>query len=389
MAEKTVFCVQCGTQNDPSSKFCIKCGAPMAQAGADGIKYTANEDAQSGSIFDSATSHLNSWTGGQGAVKVSWRDFFSEVFKSHSESEAEEVFIVGTKTTTPKLTEVANDAVHPWLFSRVLLGTILAGVLLSLFNSMNQATGDQVAMDVVIAFAVPLSALILFFEINVYKNISIYKIAKIFILGGILALLVTMIFNRVIGVDEGLNLIGASMTGIVEETAKVIIAAYFVRKLEITRTFNGLLVGAAVGSGFAAFENIQYMVDGNGQLLSMGSAMVRAAYSIADHTEWCAIATAALVLAKGAHKLTMSTFADGHFLRFFILVILIHACWDWSLFDNIANVRYLVLAIITWITIFIMIHAGLREVKELQLSINQVAQPTVTFQPNGKNDTTK
>ncbi len=354
-------------ENNAKAKFCTKCGKPLVAVNDDGTE-TKNESVEpKKSIFDSATSRLNGWTGGTGAVKVSWKDFFAEVLKSHTEDEAEDIFIAGTKKTTPALSEISDEKVQPWLFSRILIVIIVAGILLSILTNLNQSMGDLMATDVIISIAVPMSALVLFFEINIFKNISFYRIGKIMLLGGILSLILTIIINNLVIVSN-LDFIGALLTGIIEETSKLLIAAYFVNKLNIKRIFNGLLIGAAVGTGFAAFENIQYMFEGN-QLASLSSALIRTFCSISDHTEWCAIATAALVIVKGSEKLTTSTFTNIRFLRFLVLVIVIHMLWDWSMFDNLGYIRYAVLAVITWVTVFVMIHAGLREVKKLQLSV--------------------
>ncbi|MQS75334.1 PrsW family glutamic-type intramembrane protease [Companilactobacillus halodurans] len=370
--EDFIFCTNCGTKNKADSKFCTKCGQPLVTITDEGIETDDSQAAQEiphQSIIDSATSHLNSWTGGQGSVKVSWKEFFGQVFKPHTEKEAEEIFSAGTEKTTPSLQEISNDKVQPWLFSRILVTILLAGILLSVLTTLNTGNrmGDQIAMLVVIAIAVPMSALVLFFETNVYKNISFYRVGKIMLIGGILSLIVSIIGYHVLPNDNSLSFFSVLLIGFIEETAKVLVAAYFVRKLNVNRILNGLLIGAAVGTGFSAFENIQYMVDGY-QLVSMETALQRTLLSISDHTEWCAIATAALVIAKGTGKLTSNSFWDMRFLRFFGLVMIIHMLWDWSLFDSFTNVRYIVLAIITWVTVFVMIHAGLNEVKRLQLN---------------------
>ncbi|MGQ2375904.1 PrsW family glutamic-type intramembrane protease [Companilactobacillus zhachilii] len=376
--EETVFCTNCGAKNNTKSKFCVKCGQSLVKVTDDGMEQKAEQSKtteQASSIFDSATSRLNSWTGGSGAVKVSWKDFFSEVFKSHTEEEAEDIFIAGTKKTTPTLTEISNEKVQPWLFSRILIVIIAAGVLLSVMSNLNQnMVGDQVAVDVITCIAVPMSALVLFFEINIYKNISFYKIGKIMLLGGILSLILTLVIDNIVG-GSSLNFVGATLTGLVEELSKLLIAAYFVQKLKIKRIFNGLLIGAAVGTGFAAFENIQYMFMG-GQIESITGALMRTFYSIASHTEWCAIATAALVIVKGSQKLTTNTFMNPRFLKFFILVAAIHMLWDWDALVSFGQIRMFILILVTWITIFVMIHAGLREVKALQLSVKNDSEVT-------------
>lgn len=372
MAEEQqyVFCTNCGTKNSRDAKFCTHCGQPLVKPGENDHQGVHRQDEKQSSVIDATTSRINRWTGGHGAVKVSLRDFFGQVFRHHTKSEAENIFIVGTEYTTPSLTDLADDQVQPWLFSRALLFTLVLSVLLWVLSLLNPRTGVTVSLDVAIAIAVPVSALILFFEVNVYRNISFYQVIQIFLIGGALSLIATMILDSFLGNNGELNLWGALTTGIAEELAKVLVAGYFISRLNVKHIFNGMLIGAAVGSGFAAFENVMYMVDDStGQLASVGGALIRALFSISDHTEWCAIAAAALVMVKGSRKLSFDDFMKPAFLKFLISVILIHALWDWETIDSL--MKLVILAIITWIFVFVLIHAGLREVKKMQLQLKR------------------
>ncbi len=374
--QQSIFCMYCGTKNSLNAKFCINCGRPLVK---EAIKHqrVASVDQQHGqgndendNMISATTSRINRWTGGHGAVKVSLRDFFGQVFKHHDASEAENIFIVGTDKTTPSLGQLVNDRVQPWLFSRALLFTMILAALLWVLTLLNQRIGVVVSLDAAISIAVPVSALILFFEVNVYKNISFYRVIQIFLIGGALSLIAAMILDTLIGNDGQMDLWGSLTTGIAEEIAKVMVAAYFISRMKAKHIFNGMLIGAAVGSGFAAFENVMYMInDTTGQLVSVNSALIRALFSISDHTEWCAISVAALVLVKGSKELTMDDFFKPTFLKFLVSVILIHALWDWQFIGFL--LKNVVLAVITWIFVFVLIHAGLREVKELQLKLKR------------------
>lgn len=50
---------------------------------------------------------------------------------------------------------------------------------------------------------------------------------------------------------------------------------------------------------------------------------------------------------------------------------MIHMLWDWSIVTS--NLKYVILAILTWLFVFVLIHAGLKEVKQLQLTLKQDA----------------
>ncbi|MHA8138290.1 PrsW family glutamic-type intramembrane protease [Lactobacillaceae bacterium Scapto_B20] len=382
---KYIFCPMCGARNDSGANFCVQCGHALNNRSKnnqsnDNPHVENKVDAKNvfNTIIDSTTAELNKWTGGSGSVKISFVHFFAQVFKKHHQQDAEAIFAVGTDKTTPSLNEISNADVQPWLFSRILFTTVLAGLLLAILNRMNRGQ-DIMAAAVVLVISVPISALVLFFETNVFKNISFYKVIQMFLIGGILSLITTIFINGIVDqvvANFNSNFVESLSTGIIEEGAKVLIASYFVNKLNTKSILNGLLIGAAVGTGFAAFENIQYLYT---ESMSIHYALIRTASSISDHTEWCAIATAGLVLAKGSHKFKFNDFLSSKFLRFFILVALIHTCWDWGIpyLNTITVIPYielnlneLFLAVVTWITVLILIHAGLREVKMLKIGID-------------------
>lgn len=367
MKKEKIYCTECGTPNDLTNKFCVKCGAQLKSE-----EKPVVEHSDSKSTMEELTTHLNSWTGGEGAVKVSLRDFFSQVFKKHTEAEAEEIFIVGTPKTTPTLENIENEKVHPWLFSRILVFILALSVLLYLLIGLNPRIGILATLEICVAIAVPVAGLILFFESNVFQNISIYQVQKMVLLGGILSLILASYIDRLIANAGSMGLMGSIETGVVEELGKVLVAAYFISKLKATKIFNGLLIGASVGAGFSIFENIMYLFnDSTGQLSTLNNALLRSLSSIADHTEWCAITTAALIIAMAGKKISVSDFVNVKFLRFFIFVVLIHTCWDWKFLESFSGLVHIVLIIATWLVIFVMIHAGLREVRVLQRKLTE------------------
>ena len=147
---------------------------------------------------------------------------FADVLKKHSKSEAENIFICGTKTTTPTLDSVSQQWPHPWLYSSVFLMFAVPFSLLyvccALFGNTNAIPG----LIVVGSFTVPLSGLVLFLEVNTYRNISLYDIALIFLVGGCASLVATLFLFSIVGVSE-LDFIGALLVGIIEEVGKAVI----------------------------------------------------------------------------------------------------------------------------------------------------------------------
>lgn len=173
MAEDTkkyTYCTNCGTKNAATNKFCLECGHSLIE------KEEQPKESRAGSFLDNATKEMNSWTGEDKSVEINFKAIFNQFFKKHTQDETDKIFIAGTKETTPTLNEVADKDVRPWLFSRVFLYLtslllILLAVLM-IFQNSNAYPG----LLFMGALAVPFSLLIFFFEVNVFKDISIYRV---------------------------------------------------------------------------------------------------------------------------------------------------------------------------------------------------------------------
>ncbi|KRM57585.1 PrsW family intramembrane metalloprotease [Secundilactobacillus malefermentans] len=316
-------------------------------------------------LLDDATKELNEWTGENEAVEIHLFRMFSEIFKKHGKDEADALFIVGTKSTTPALATVSSAPVKPWLFSRVfaLLGSSFAllTLLFLVFHSDKAVPG----MLFIGSLMVPFSLLIMFFEINVFKNVSVFQTTEVFLIGGILSLIMTMILYSIIPSGNGVSIGSAFAIGFIEETAKMLIIFYFVNHFRLNYIFNGMLIGAAVGAGFAVFETAGYTGE-----YGLVTLFIRSWQALGTHTIWSAMVGAAIVLAKERHvPINRDSLKDMKFLRFYLLAIFLHAMWDWNIPGELFNtfdLQKLSLIIIGWVAIFVLINAGLREVRTLQ-----------------------
>lgn len=137
----------------------------------------------------------------------------------------------------------------------------------------------------------------MFFEINVYKNISVFQATEVFLIGGIASLVATMVLYEIIPSGNGTDFMSALAIGFIEETAKMLIIGYFINSFRLNYIFNGLLVGACVGAGFAVFETSGYTSQ-----FGLITLFVRSWQSIGTHTIWSAIVGAAIILAKERRK---------------------------------------------------------------------------------------
>jgi RsiW-degrading membrane proteinase PrsW (M82 family) len=90
-------------------------------------------------------------------------------------------------------------------------------------------------------------------------------------LGGVLALLLSLFMYR-LGAAFPIQWLGASIAGLVEEPAKLLTLVIVINNPRYRYTLNGLLLGAAVGTGFAAFESAGYGLSAG---LEAGSLVMR------------------------------------------------------------------------------------------------------------------
>lgn len=185
---------------------------------------------------------INDYIGNDGVADLNWKVLFSDVFKSHTRQEAEEIFICGTINTTPEPSAVSKDWPHPWLYSRVFLMFFTAFALLwicvSIFSNSNALSG----MIVVGSFVVPLSTTMLFLELNAWRNVSMYDVIQTFLVGGCASLVATLCLYSFYSIEE-MGFFGAFMVGLIEEIGKVVIVYFFLRRLGKLSILTGLLVG--------------------------------------------------------------------------------------------------------------------------------------------------
>ncbi|WP_179394492.1 PrsW family glutamic-type intramembrane protease [Lacticaseibacillus absianus] len=361
------FCPNCGKPLKPSAKFCPKCGYRL-HTSATPTPNTSQPSPVPTMSVPSTPSATNQFVTSSKAAAATMKLVFSQVFQKHSQAEAEEIFIAGTQRTTPALSAVKSDWGRPWLFARVfaLFAISFCGLLFVAVSDNNALMIPGVILTG--AFAVPLSALVFFFEMNAYKNISFYETLKVFVLGSVLSLLVTMFLYQFVSFSAQEQYYGTFTwgdtisIGIAEELGKVLIVAYFVKKSNYSYILNGMLIGAAIGAGFAAFETAGYIYNAGDELLDV--ALLRAITATGSHVVWTAITGAALVAVKRNAPLDGKTFFQGKFLGYFAAAIALHAVWDKAtvILDS-QLLTIITVTIVGWALLYNLMGEGLAEIQ--------------------------
>jgi protease PrsW len=451
-----MFCPRCGVENTAENKFCKSCGATLGAAsgaqpaaaappaapaqaaqwqapappppqpaamppqgpppgmvpmvyqaypgGPQQVYYVPAAQAhpqhlQSG-FMDGLRSKIRMLSSTDALEGFSLKEMFKQVFKRHGVDVVEEYIMVGTSRTTPPLEQVETGWPNPWMFFRLLgiLGIAFVGLAVLFHFTMNEKTVPAILF--LGAFAVPLSTLVLIFEMNTPRNVSLVMVGKLFIVGGLTGLCTAMLAYMVP--------ICGNIPGIVEESAKLLAVLLVVRTVRYKYELNGILFGATVGAGFACFETCGYGFDAilstltqviqagnvaNGLPTAQGIALavenmmanlvLRGVESPLGHVAWTAIAAGAFWRVKGDKPTSPAMLLDTRFLKAFAIPVLMHTVWDLSiLFPNIptifgAFILPAVTGLITWYVLFGLVQQGLKQVKDEQVAHLQSTLATV------------
>ena len=343
------ICPECGKKVKRSDVNCPDCGYPLQKKTATNI----------------VSENLDKITGAKSESYVSFKDLFKNTFKKHTDEELDEVFVCGSKETTPNVKDINPKNASAWVYFKIFIFFLIAYIPCRI-GFINYGNDNFLPGLVMLgAFAMPVVVLIFFFEINLFRNIPFYKVIKYFILGGALSLIVAILFFSLEFNTDIRTYSGALMVGVIEETAKAAIVALFIFKSKnCNYILNGLLIGAAVGAGFAAFETAGYILRNginNGLQTMLYVIKIRGFLAPGGHVAWAAIEGAALMFVKGFDKIDKKHLNDKRFLLICLIPIVLHGIWDMPL-----NIPYcgtqIAVSIIAWLVIIYFINLGLQQI---------------------------
>src|SRR5260370_17731717 len=178
-----------------------------------------------GNFFEALQEGFSRFTGTEKLEGFSLKQMFSEVFKKRTSEEVESYLGVGTPLTTPSILQVQTGWPKPWLFLRVLAVVALSYIALLIIMDNFQNPKPIPGVLSMGALSVPLAVLVLFFELNVPRNISFTKLLTLVTIAGALSILCA-----VFGYDLPImKEVGISAAGILEESATIIAVGILVR----------------------------------------------------------------------------------------------------------------------------------------------------------------
>lgn len=319
------------------------------------------------STITSVVSGISQISGGEGIGDFKFSEFFSEIFKPHTEDEVEESLIVGTKKTTPSIEDLSVDYPKPWLFFRLVTGALILfyGFVFSYqqFENINLIPG----LIITGSFAVPISTLFLFFELNIRRNVPVWQVLRLVLFGGILSLFAALaLFENTDFLEKSM---GASVAGVVEEPAKLAALLFLMKgKRNFSYILNGLLLGAAVGCGFAAFESagyaLRYGLTDTQEMINI--IQLRGLLSPFAHIIWTAVAGAAMWKVKRGGPFSIELCKSKDFYMPFGIVVACHAFWN-SDFEIPFYGKYIACGFVAWIVGLSLLNTGINQIKREKL----------------------
>jgi RsiW-degrading membrane proteinase PrsW (M82 family) len=288
------------------------------------------------------------------------KDIFEDALKKHDKQDGEKLFMAGTSTSTPEPGEMLQEWKKPWLFLRVLAAGLI--FLFLLYFMITQGYGNVAISPFAFfgAAVVPVAVLLFYWEMNIPRNIPIYEVGIMLLSGGCISLILTGVFNSFTGSYE------AYYAPFVEEPTKLLALCIFIRKTKRNYILNGILIGGAIGAGFAMMETIGYFWYYN---LDLNILVQRGITSPGAHVIWAAIYGGALAMVKGNYKLQLEHFANKEFLKYFFAAILLHFIWNYPIeimrVPFFIDLKIVLLIVAAWLVLLSLIKKGIQQVLDL------------------------
>jgi protease PrsW len=107
-------------------------------------------------------------------------------------------------------------------------------------------------------FLVPVTFITFLYERQRLSEITLPRLGLSFFLGGTIAVFEAGFLEQLLLSSPKFNLITALQVGLIEELVKVLAVMFVARRMQHNSELDGLLIGAAVGLGFAALESTGY-----------------------------------------------------------------------------------------------------------------------------------
>lgn len=183
-------------------------------------------------------------------------------------------------------------------------------------------------------FLVPVVFVAFLYDHQHLSTFTPETIGRCFILGGILGVLGASVLEALLiptptNPYQGLSLGTAMLVGLIEEGCKIVAVIFLARRMPHNRQIDGLLMGAAVGMGFAALESTGYaftaLLTSHGYVeASIIETIIRGLLAPFGHGVWTGILGAVLFRESGPRHFRITI----PVILTYLFVLILHGLWD-------------------------------------------------------------
>jgi RsiW-degrading membrane proteinase PrsW (M82 family) len=215
---------------------------------------------------------------------------------------------------------------------RVWLRVFLTGLALWLVSVITTfLTGNPNLIPTVVllgSFLVPVTFVVWAWQRQDSGEVTPSLLFSTFVTGGILGVIGASVLETYLLRPSWWLFLGV---GLIEEAVKLGALAVLTRRLEVKSVRDGMLLGAATGFGFAAFESAGYaftaLFTADGLSLSqlVETEVLRGLLAPVGHGLWTAILGGVLFGASDRRAFTVT----GRLVLSYLGVSLLHGLWDW------------------------------------------------------------
>jgi RsiW-degrading membrane proteinase PrsW (M82 family) len=211
-----------------------------------------------------------------------------------------------------------------WRILAIGFGVYIAGLVILLFTGNPNVFPT---MTLIGSFLVPVTYVSFFYERRHLSSVKMPATALTFFYGGVLGTLAASLLEPLF--IHSLNFQTALVVGLIEEFVKIWGVLLIARSLRHDSELDGIILGAAAGMGFAAFESMGYafsaFLRSSGSLsLTVGVTLLRGLLSPVGHGTWTAVFAAVLFRESNARKFRINLQVAAAYLT----AVALHWLWD-------------------------------------------------------------
>lgn len=256
-------------------------------------------------------------------VKNALKKFAYETFRPHSQEEYAELFSRGHggDEKTP----------YPWFYARVFLISLLLFTILCVAYDASKINFLMVAS--VGAFFADITFIVLLVEIYPRRDLPLFTPVMVLFAGGILSSALIYILYAIANYNAPFA--DQAWTAFVEETGKAVTTIIILLIVKKRNPFACFIIGAAVGGGYSAFENMWFMYThgfGWGELpWAIETGLWRALGTPFSHAAWAGAFGWALSFKKPWLKWQpYAVYAFNYTMHFFVNFPLMPQFAEWK-----------------------------------------------------------